>query len=130
MVNLSIIFYFILIYYGLTHDWFDNAYKAMMEGVSPQCGIEQIRENGIGPRPIPKADNTWLEKDSFLSQVIFLRQINIRYKNQFILYNVKYLPYSLTVSILILAFLNWKINSFDSKFITNQIFFLIFSIKN
>ena len=35
-----------------------NAYKAMVGGVSPQCGIEQIRENGIGPRPIPKADNT------------------------------------------------------------------------
>ena len=45
-----------------------DTYKARVEGVSPRCGIEQIHEGGIGPWPISKADNTWLEKDSSLPQ--------------------------------------------------------------
>ena len=40
-----------------------NAYKARVRDVSPQRGIEQIREGGISPCPIPKADNSFLGKD-------------------------------------------------------------------
>ena len=40
-----------------------NAYKLKVGGVSPRCGIKQIHEGGIGPRHIPKADNSFLGKD-------------------------------------------------------------------
>ena len=52
-----------------------NAYKARMGGDSPWCGIEQIHEGGSGPCPIPKADNTWLGKDSFLPQILYLGKL-------------------------------------------------------
>ena len=41
------------------------------EASLPDVGLNKFVRVASAPRPIPKANNTWLEKDSFLSQSLF-----------------------------------------------------------
>ena len=57
----------IMIYHSLGQVLIRQGWEASF----PDVGLNKFVKVASAPRPIPKANNTWLEKDSFLPQSLF-----------------------------------------------------------